>query len=364
MFFLCDPDSLSSMTTDTDGADASLTRRSSSGGLLSPEVAGAPAEHDGFYMLKKDSQRRTTLSRVLSQDQANICQVWLSSVRQDVADSVLNMGHLETLMCGLREYIANQNKDQLETAIHTLKEDLEFDSVAINQLHLAIYLFQDAVNVVLRSHSIKPHWMFALDNLVRNSVQAAITVLSPELGANLMGQEEKEVPRGGVGGDVPSVPSTVNSLKSKNTSIDSFASSIKLRHDFREQMNGLRAENQRLMQELLDGQKVYQTLLKQALEDHRLQLTALRQVVEQMGLVTSLLNHIDRESSESETSAHTPESNGGERLLPQISVTDSSVDPRLVEWLRTLRIDQCSIDKVIYSPPTSQLPIIQSNCSV
>ncbi|XP_046667133.1 mitogen-activated protein kinase kinase kinase 15 isoform X2 [Homalodisca vitripennis] len=340
-------ETLSSMTTDTDGADASLTRRSSSGGLLSPEVAGAPAEHDGFYMLKKDSQRRTTLSRVLSQDQANICQVWLSSVRQDVADSVLNMGHLETLMCGLREYIANQNKDQLETAIHTLKEDLEFDSVAINQLHLAIYLFQDAVNVVLRSHSIKPHWMFALDNLVRNSVQAAITVLSPELGANLMGQEEKEVPRGGVGGDVPSVPSTVNSLKSKNTSIDSFASSIKLRHDFREQMNGLRAENQRLMQELLDGQKVYQTLLKQALEDHRLQLTALRQVVEQMGLVTSLLNHIDRESSESETSAHTPESNGGERLLPQISVTDSSVDPRLVEWLRTLRIDQCSIDKFL-----------------
>lgn len=49
-------------------------------------------------------------------------------------------------MRGLREYITNQNKDQLESAIHLLKEDLEFDSVAINQLHLAIYLFQDAVS--------------------------------------------------------------------------------------------------------------------------------------------------------------------------------------------------------------------------
>lgn len=82
-------------------------------------------------------------------------------------------------MRSLRDYISEQNTGVITMAIRTLKEELDFDSNAINHLHLAIYLFQTAVNEVLRMHSIKPHWMFALDNLVRNAVQAAITVLSP-----------------------------------------------------------------------------------------------------------------------------------------------------------------------------------------
>lgn len=87
--------------------------------------------------------------------------------------------HLESLTRALRNYISEQNQEVITVAISKLKEELDFDSTAINQIHFAIYLFQTAVNDVLRMHSIKPHWMFALDNLVRNAVQAVITVLSP-----------------------------------------------------------------------------------------------------------------------------------------------------------------------------------------
>lgn len=88
-----EPDSDSGLT---------LTRRSSSGGLLSPEVelgatkSAAPSlaegEQDGFYLLKKDSQRRLTLSRVLSQDGVKICELWMTKIRtRYLGETVLSL---------------------------------------------------------------------------------------------------------------------------------------------------------------------------------------------------------------------------------------------------------------------------------
>lgn len=78
-----------------------ITRRSSSGGLLSPEVdtvskGTAPSlvegEQDGFYLLKKDSQRRTTLSRVLAQDGQKICEVWMEKIHtRNLGETVLSL---------------------------------------------------------------------------------------------------------------------------------------------------------------------------------------------------------------------------------------------------------------------------------
>lgn len=76
---------------DTETA-FSMNRRSSSGVLLSPEVelTGSlskpmteASESDGFYMLKKDSQRRTTLSKVLTHDEQKICDVWMAKIEND-----------------------------------------------------------------------------------------------------------------------------------------------------------------------------------------------------------------------------------------------------------------------------------------
>ncbi|XP_011638279.1 mitogen-activated protein kinase kinase kinase 5 [Pogonomyrmex barbatus] len=339
-------------TSETDTAGASITRRSSSGGLLSPEVelGGQPGqksgeEQEGFYLLKKDSQRRMTLTRVLNQDEAKICEVWMRGINQAEGQTVLQMSHLVLLMRGLRDYIAEQNQEVIVTAIRTLKEELDFDSTAINHLHLAIYLFQTAVNEVLRMHSIKPHWMFALDNLVRNAVQAAITVLSPELGANLLGQER--VQPGGQGPEEGSTSgvSTVNSVKSQKTadSIDN-----KYWKEYRDQMGALKMENMKLLQELIESQKSYQTLLQQALEEQRAQVNTL----------TYLCENINRKSVRQESGYNSCIFGNISQQLSSSTPTDThrSINVHqhtdLVEWLQNLQVDETSIDRFLYEEYT------------
>lgn len=86
-----------SIETESDQDSFNLNhRRSSSGGLLSPEVelTGSASgksgpglnetnESDGFYLLKKDSQRRVTLSKVLTNDELKICAVWMDQIENN-----------------------------------------------------------------------------------------------------------------------------------------------------------------------------------------------------------------------------------------------------------------------------------------
>ncbi|XP_076165506.1 apoptotic signal-regulating kinase 1 isoform X3 [Ptiloglossa arizonensis] len=339
-------------TSETDTAGASMTRRSSSGGLLSPEVelGGQPGqktgeEQEGFYLLKKDSQRRMTLTRVLTQDEAKICEVWMRGIHQAEGQTVLQTSQLVLLMRALRDYIAEQNHEVIVIAIRTLKEELDFDSTAINHLNLAIYLFQTAVNEVLRMHSIKPHWMFALDNLVRNAVQAAITVLSPELGANLLGQER--VQPGGQGPEEGSTSgvSTVNSVKSQKTgdSIDN-----KYWKEYRDQMGDLKVENMRLLQELIESQKSYQILLQQALDEQRAQVNTL----------TRLCESINRRTMRQESGYNSSQSGNTVNQPVSVIVSEaqsdavSYTDQAFVEWLQNLQIDDASIERFMYEQYT------------
>ena len=198
------------------------------------------------------------------------------------------------LIRALRDYIIEQKKEILKKAIGQLKQMLDFDSTAIDHLHLALYSFQDAVVAVLRSHSIKPHWMFALDNLVKTSVHAGLMILSPELGANLAGHDrpdDVEVDEDECDELSTSGVSTVNSTKLKNPLCkDTTEESGKLM----EQVKILKRENTKLLNELLESQKTYQSLLKSQASDQSLFSDVLKGFMSQL---SSFTRNYDRSSS-------------------------------------------------------------------
>ena len=95
---------------------------------------------------------------------------------------------LQKMVQTLGTYIHDASKKQLVEAIKSIKMDMEYDSQTSAELLTAIFRFPDAVHKsIVSTAAIQPHWMFALDSLLRSAVQAAVTILEPDVGANLEG---------------------------------------------------------------------------------------------------------------------------------------------------------------------------------
>uniref|UniRef100_A0A8B9PEM9 mitogen-activated protein kinase kinase kinase n=1 Tax=Apteryx owenii TaxID=8824 RepID=A0A8B9PEM9_APTOW len=140
----------------------------------------SPEEKDsGFFLLKKDSERRATLHRILTEDQEKVVRNLMEALAQGAEEPKLKCEHITTLVSSLREFVRSTDRKIIATTLSKLKLELDFDSHGISQVQLVLFGFQDAVNKVLRNHNIKPHWMFALDSIIRKAVQTAITILVP-----------------------------------------------------------------------------------------------------------------------------------------------------------------------------------------
>uniref|UniRef100_A0A6Q2XR07 mitogen-activated protein kinase kinase kinase n=1 Tax=Esox lucius TaxID=8010 RepID=A0A6Q2XR07_ESOLU len=130
--------------------------------MASPATKG---ENMGLFLLRKDSERRATLHRVLSEYITDVASVTTEQIS-------------ELIGC-LRENIRSPDRKNLTNSLVKLRFKMLAEAVPLNNLQTVLFSFQDAVKKVLRQQQVKPHWMFALDNLLRQAVQDAITVLLP-----------------------------------------------------------------------------------------------------------------------------------------------------------------------------------------
>ncbi|XP_077865041.1 mitogen-activated protein kinase kinase kinase 15-like [Saccoglossus kowalevskii] len=246
-------------TVPVDRQTSRLSEVSDSTTPITPETS------DGFYILRKDSERRVTLIQVLKEDQEKLVDTWYNRVQKDSAGTPVKLTkeHFETLLDCLRQYIKVQDKEYIVKALGQIKKEIEFDANVLNELQLVLYVFQDCVCELLRQHSIKPHWMFAFNNIIKNAVDNTIIILAPELG-NDMGEHLDEVHANSSG---------VSSLSSNKERYEDDSVKIGLRSQIQE----LSKENTRLMTDYIRLQRDYQELLKSHIEEKTQLVEQLRQ---------------------------------------------------------------------------------------
>nr|XP_014345565.1 PREDICTED: mitogen-activated protein kinase kinase kinase 15 [Latimeria chalumnae] len=251
-------------------------------------VPPSPEERDsGLFLLKKDSERRAILYKILNEDQDKVVSNLLECLTQGSEELKLSVDHIKQINGILRDFVRSPERRVMASTISKLKLDLDFDSTSINQIQLVLFGFQDAVNKVLRNHQIKPHWMFAMDNIIRRAVQAAVTILIPELRAHFGPASESE----GADKDADEVEDhdyhqeeqneneepIVNSGVSTLSSVVSHESQNQ-HHPLSLHLGRLKQETNRLLESLVKKEKEYQDLLRQILQQraHDLDLLQLK----------------------------------------------------------------------------------------
>ncbi|XP_043973999.1 mitogen-activated protein kinase kinase kinase 5 isoform X1 [Gambusia affinis] len=291
-------------------------------------------ENIGLFLLRKDSERRATLHRVLTDNISYVVTYLLESILQLDEGSSLGEDHIITLIACLRENIRSPDRKQLATSLLELRSTLLAAAIPLNSLQTVLFNFQDAVKKVLKQQQVKPHWMFALDNLLRQAVQDAITVLLPELKLQLQLSFETEdsIPEEqSVNPDTPVVlvpdqpMAPIDNQQAETGNENGTAARLgppdevlfNRNSTLSEKLKHMRVETRRLLNELNEKEREYQELLRSSVLKKQEQIDELRKtfIIEE-----SKLNSTKRSNAETKS---------------------------LVCWLQTVPVDQDTINKLL-----------------
>ncbi|KAI7800094.1 mitogen-activated protein kinase kinase kinase 5, partial [Triplophysa rosa] len=253
----------------------------------------SPEEKDsGFFMLRKDSERRATLHRILTEDREKIVLHLQEALTQGSEETKLKHQHISTLVTSLGDFVRMADRKIIAGTLSQLKLELDFDSTAISQLQVALFGFQDAVNKVLRNHNIKPHWMFALDNIIRKAVQTAIVILVPELRPHFTLASESDPAdqedidddtgpqrRADLKGIAPPIAHHDDTVATSGVSTLSSTVSHESQSAQRSismELGRMKLETKRLLEELIEKEREYQAILHQVLEEREQEIKLLK----------------------------------------------------------------------------------------
>lgn len=240
---------------------ATLGSPLSSAALLNRTISDESSNSSNrFFMLQKDSERRRSLGQFMQDYKDLIIDSWSTLlIKQSDTELVVTVVMLDMLLDGMREFLLKKDTAKMQKMIDDIRGLLDYDTAKIAQINLALYHFSDSIQPVLRRLDIKPHWMFALSNLITSAVQSAISILSPDLSLLLHAQDI--------------LPSTSSIAAIRNSSLSEGDVLMESRPPSREErvkedrkeLRTLQEENENLIERLLQVERELNAQLKSGL---------------------------------------------------------------------------------------------------
>ncbi|CAI5442006.1 unnamed protein product [Caenorhabditis angaria] len=230
----------------------------SSAAILNRTISDESSNSSRFFMLQKDSERRRTLAQFMGDYKDLIIDSWSTRLikASDSSELVVTVDILEMLVDGMRDFLSKKDNVHMQKTIDNIRGLLDYDTAKIGQVNLALYDFSDSIQPVLRRLDIKPHWMFALSNLITSAVNCAISILSPDLSMLLHAEEHTTMPSS----------SSINAVR--NSSLSEGEVLVDSRPPSREERRELRTiqeENEGLIDKLMHVERELNTQLRNGL---------------------------------------------------------------------------------------------------
>eukprot|EP00112_Aurelia_sp_Birch-Aquarium-sp1_P005488 Seg1622.17 transcript_id=Seg1622.17/GoldUCD/mRNA.D3Y31 product="Mitogen-activated protein kinase kinase kinase 15" protein_id=Seg1622.17/GoldUCD/D3Y31 len=311
-----------SLTLPSRKSDDSLT----STGSLSPSSLTNSFDNsqqkrpgkDIFFQVKQESERRNLVIDVMNQNIDQICNSWMSKLEHMSSVSMLTLGNLKVLVNCVKEYIEEKNEISIKDYLGPIESVHGGQPKLFHEIQIALHMFQESVSEVISKHrKVLPHWMFAVDNMVRIAVSRTLEDLTREMRDKL--KTLQSVDENEFDTSTHTSQDMENEAKTVTFAADKWTSE---RNPLIQKINQLSEENIVLMRELVNAQDTLKKVLSSNIANH-----------------TSLID------SYKSTNAHSAVGRRRSSFSSCRKVLDPIGDLKLESWLRDLDIPKSEIDK-------------------
>lgn len=144
-------------------------------------------EYSEFSQINQEHERKMMLVNSMKTYKREICDIWMKKIDGLSQYGLLNNTCFNYLLEALIEYVEQGSNCTVEIKdfIGPIQRDFPGDDRVLQEIQLAFHLVAECISEVIRDHmNVLPHWIFLIDDLIRNAVKRTIDDISKELLSN------------------------------------------------------------------------------------------------------------------------------------------------------------------------------------